>query len=98
MESHRVAEALRVAIGLSGGEPENIHIVLLDNAPALLYQDPYDFEDDEAIENHLEAMKEYGLSRNEIPMVEEYIEVLLDQGYLYRDQYNQLHAVNGGLT
>ena len=36
-------------------------------------------------------MKEYGLSRNEIPMIEEYIEVLLDQGYLYRDQFQQLH-------
>ena len=43
-----------------------------------------------------EAMKEYGLSRNEIPMVEEYLEVLMDQGYLYRDQFKQLHAVNPG--
>jgi len=45
-----------------------------------------------------EAMKEYGLSRNEIPMIEEYIEVLIDQGYLYRDQFKQLHAVNPGVA
>ena len=60
-ESHRVAEALRVAIGLSGGEPENIHIILMDKAPLLLYQDSYNFEDGEAIESHLEAMMEYGI-------------------------------------
>ena len=45
-----------------------------------------------------EAMKEYGLSRNEIPMIEEYLEVLIDQGYLYRDQFKQLHPVNPGLA
>jgi hypothetical protein len=61
-ESHRPAEALRVAIGLSGDEPEKINIILMDSAPALLYQDPFDFEDGETLEQHLEAMLEYGMN------------------------------------
>lgn len=61
MESHRPAEALRVAIGLSGGEPEKINLVLMDYASILIFADPYDFEDAEAIEQHLEAMNEYGM-------------------------------------
>ena len=64
MVSHRPAEALRVAIGLSGGEAEKINIVLIDKAPVLVFADPYDFEDGEAIEQHLEAMNEYGMIFN----------------------------------
>jgi hypothetical protein len=62
LESHRPAEALRVAIGLSGGESERIHIILMDSAPALLYHDPWDLEDGEALEQHLDAMLEYGMT------------------------------------
>ena len=63
-ESHRPAEALRVAIGLSGGEPEKIRIILMDSAPALLYHDPWDLENGEVLEQHLEALLEYGMSFN----------------------------------
>ena len=62
LDSHRPAEALRVAIGLSGGEPEKINIILMDSAPALLYHDPWVLEDGEALEQHLDAMLEYGMS------------------------------------
>ncbi|UCE18539.1 MAG: hypothetical protein JSV84_17080 [Gemmatimonadota bacterium] len=64
IESHRPAEALRVAIGLSGGEPEKINIILIDSAPALLYHDPWDLEDGETFEQHLDAMLEYGMIFN----------------------------------
>ena len=56
------AQALRVAIGLSGGEPEKINIILTDAAPALLSHDPWDLEDGEAIEQHLHAMLEYEMT------------------------------------
>ena len=61
MVSHRPAEALRVAIGLSGGDAEKINILFMDDATAIVSEDPFDFEEGEAIEGHLEAMNEYGM-------------------------------------
>ncbi|MFQ6092589.1 MAG: hypothetical protein ACE5OR_07905 [bacterium] len=59
--THRAGEALRVAVGLSGGEPERVHIVLMDSAPALLYQDPMEFEDGETVEDYLDVLKGCGV-------------------------------------
>ena len=89
MESCRPAEALRVAIGLSGGEPEKINIVLMDHAPTLLFEDPSGFEDGEAIEQHLEAMNEYGMTF--------YIEETYNQNNIETNEFDfETHMVSTG--
>jgi sulfur relay (sulfurtransferase) DsrF/TusC family protein len=56
-KSHRAAEALRIALGLStGGNP--LTVVLLGNAPLLLTDEPEDLVDGEILIKHLPVLKE----------------------------------------
>lgn len=62
-KSHRAAEAIRIALGLSTGE-NPMTIVLLDQAPRLLTEEPESLVDGEILEKHLPVLKEL-----EIPFV-----------------------------
>ncbi len=62
-ESHRAAEALRIALGLSTG-PNPISIILLNNARQLITEDAYDLPDGEVLEKHLPVIKNL-----EIPII-----------------------------
>ena len=56
-ETHRAAEALRIALGLSTGN-NPLTIVLLGNAPVLLTEDTDDIVDGDILEKHLPVLKE----------------------------------------
>ena len=60
LKSHRPAEALRIALGLSTG-PNPLQIVLLDRAPLLLTEDASDSVDGEILERHLPVIQELGI-------------------------------------
>ncbi len=62
-KSHRAVEALRIALGLSTGE-NPMTIVLLDQAPHLLTEEPESLVDGEILEKHLPVLREL-----EIPFV-----------------------------
>ncbi len=54
--SHRAAEAIRIALGLSTG-PNPISIILLNNARQLVSDDTDDLPDGEILEKHLPVIK-----------------------------------------
>ena len=53
----RAVEGLRIALGLSTGS-NPLSVVLLDEAPRLLTDDPEEVVDGEILEKHLPALKE----------------------------------------
>jgi sulfur relay (sulfurtransferase) DsrF/TusC family protein len=53
----RAVEGLRIALGLSTGS-NPLSVVLLDQAPLLLTEDPEDVMDGDILERHLPALKE----------------------------------------
>ncbi len=57
LESHRPAEALRIALGLASGDHEVV-IVLLDQAPLLLADDTEDLVDGDILQKYLPTFKE----------------------------------------
>ncbi len=61
--SHRAAEAIRIALGLSTG-PNPISIILLNNARQLVSDDAFDLPDGEILEKHLPVIKNL-----EIPII-----------------------------
>ena len=62
-QTHRAAEAIRIALGLSTG-PNPISIILLNNARQLVSEDAYDLPDGEILEKHLPVIKNL-----EIPII-----------------------------
>ncbi len=61
--SHRAAEAIRIALGLSTG-PNPISIILLNNARKLVSDNADDLPDGEILEKHLPVIKNL-----EIPII-----------------------------
>ena len=59
-KSHRAAEALRIALGLSTG-PNPLTVILLNDAPVLLTEDTDDLVDSEILEKHLPVLKELAI-------------------------------------
>ena len=59
-KSHRAAEALRIALGLSTG-PNPLTVILLNDAPLLLTEETDEFVDSEILEKHLPVLKELGI-------------------------------------
>jgi hypothetical protein len=59
-ETHRAAEALRIALGLGTGT-NPLTVVLLDNAPLLLSEDHEDLVDIDILEKHLPVLREMGV-------------------------------------
>jgi hypothetical protein len=62
-KSHRAVEGLRIALGLGTGE-NPLTVVLLDEAPRLLTEDPDDLEDmidGDILTKHLPVLKELGV-------------------------------------
>jgi sulfur relay (sulfurtransferase) DsrF/TusC family protein len=53
----RAVEGLRIALGLSTGS-NPLSVVLLDQAPLLLTEDPEEVVDGDILERHLPALKE----------------------------------------
>ena len=51
-KTHRAVEALRIALGLSTGE-NPMTVVLLDQAPLLISDDPEEIVDGEILEKYL---------------------------------------------
>jgi hypothetical protein len=60
-KTSRSVEGLRIALGLSTGS-NPLSVVLLDQAPLLLTDDPEDVMDSEILERHLPALKEQKIS------------------------------------
>lgn len=60
-KSHRAAEALRIALGLSTG-PNPLTVILLNEAPLLLGDETEDLVSAEILEKHLPVLKELGVS------------------------------------
>lgn len=56
-KTHRAAEALRIALGLSTGDNPLI-VILLNKAPALLAEEPEDLVDADILSKHLPVLKE----------------------------------------
>lgn len=56
-KSHRAAEALRIALGLSTGD-NRLTVVLLGKAPLLLTEEADDLVDGEILGKHLPVLKE----------------------------------------
>ncbi len=57
LTTHRAAEAVRIALGLStGGNP--LTVVLLNEAPVLLRADASDLVDADILDKHLPVLKE----------------------------------------
>jgi len=55
-KTHRAVEALRIALGLSTGE-NPMTVVLLDQAPLLISDDPEEIVDGEILEKYLPSFK-----------------------------------------
>ena len=55
-KSHRAAEAVRIALGLSTG-PNPVKIILLDKARVLASEDAYDLPDGEMLEKYLPVIQ-----------------------------------------
>ncbi|WP_447978612.1 hypothetical protein [Candidatus Nitrospira bockiana] len=58
-KSGRAVEALRIALGLAAGDNPTT-VVLLNEAPWLLAEEPEDLVDQEILEKHLPVFKELG--------------------------------------
>jgi sulfur relay (sulfurtransferase) DsrF/TusC family protein len=56
-KTHRAAEALRIALGLSTGN-NPLTIILLNEAPVLLAEEPQDLVDADTLSTHLPVVKE----------------------------------------
>ena len=56
-ENHQPAEALRIALGLAGGENQ-VEVILLGKAVSILFEDPENFKDGEILEKFLPSLKE----------------------------------------
>ena len=56
-KTHRAAEALRIALGLSTGD-NPLTVVLLNEAPVLLAEEPQDLVDADILSKHLPVIKE----------------------------------------
>lgn len=57
LESHRPAEAIRIALGLASSD-HDVTIVLLNQAPLLLSDDTEDLVDGEILQKYLPTFKE----------------------------------------
>lgn len=55
-KSHRAAEAVRIALGLSTG-PNPLTIILLDKAKVLVSEEAYDLPDGEMLEKYLPVIQ-----------------------------------------
>lgn len=60
-KSHRAVEALRIALGLSTGE-NPLSVILLDQAPLMISEDPEDIIDGEIMEKYLPSFKHLKIS------------------------------------
>jgi sulfur relay (sulfurtransferase) DsrF/TusC family protein len=60
LKTHRAAEALRIALGLTTGN-NPLTVFLLDGAPALLQPDTDDLVDLETVEKYLPTLKELNI-------------------------------------
>jgi len=56
-KTHRAAEALRIALGLSTGD-NPLTVILLNEAPVLLAEEPQDLVDADILSKHLPVLKE----------------------------------------
>ncbi len=61
LKSHKPVEAIRIALGLIGGE-HPVQIVLLNEAPLVLGEDPEDLQDGDLLPKYLPAFRELGQS------------------------------------
>ena len=56
-KTHRAAEALRIALGLSTGD-NPLTVILLNESPVLLAEEPQDVVDADILAKHLPVLKE----------------------------------------
>ena len=57
LRTHRAAEAVRIALGLSTGD-NPLTVILLGQSPMLLAEDPEDLIDADILDKHLPVLKE----------------------------------------